>query len=106
MDCNCDDGYYYSPHSCGEPTRSACSRCRPDEAGRESITVFFIMVVVPLIALVAIALCGCVSISASNHSVGIGWQYYVEPGRPLLHRIPQHLSTRETRRAPLSLRHR
>lgn len=58
------------------------------------------------IALVAIGLSGCVSVSASNHSVGIGWQYYVEPGRPIIHRIPQHLSTRETRRAPLSLRRR
>lgn len=39
MSCdNCEDGYTYSASIVGdgEPTRSACPECRPDEAAHEA----------------------------------------------------------------------
>lgn len=50
--CTCEDGYFYSPHSSGEPIRSPCPSCRPEECNKESTSVLVIVMLIPIILLV------------------------------------------------------
>lgn len=52
--CDCDDGYRYFPHSCGEPMRGPCLRCRPEEAARESTQLLW-LATIGFAALLAVA---------------------------------------------------
>jgi hypothetical protein len=55
--CDCHDGYRYFPHSSGEPSVSACIRCRPDEAKEEARMVsFFLLVIGVLVTVVVVGL--------------------------------------------------
>ena len=53
--CDCDEGYYYAPHSSGEPIQTPCPRCKPHEAKRDGERLAAAFIGIPIIMAVLTA---------------------------------------------------
>lgn len=60
MNCgNCEDGYTYSASIVGdgEPTRSACHECRPEEAAHEANVAGVFLLLLMVVPFILLATC-------------------------------------------------